>query len=148
MENTSNTNELLQEILKYQKKNARLTRISAIAVLVMACVFAVALAFLIPKAVKLVEGASNSLAQVDELIDDTGVVMQNLNDISVEVNTVISDAQVLIDNSNTMVEDNTDAITETVQKMNQVDFETLNKAINDLSDVVEPLANFFNKFSR
>lgn len=148
MENTSNTDELLQEILKYQKKNARLTRISAIAVLVMACVFAVALAFLIPKAVKLVDNAMGSLAQVDELIDDTGVVMQNLNDISVEVNTVISDAQVLIDNSNTMVEDNTDAITETVQKMNQVDFETLNKAINDLSDVVEPLANFFNKFSR
>ncbi len=148
MENTNNTDELLQEILKYQKKNARLTRISAIAVLVMACVFAVALALLIPKAVKLVDNAMGSLAQVDELMEDTGVVMQNLNDISVEVNTVISDAQVLIDNSNTMVEDNTDAITETVQKMNQVDFETLNKAINDLSDVVEPLANFFNKFSR
>ena len=148
MENSNNTDELLQEILKYQKKNARLTRISAIAVLVLACVFAVTLALLIPKAIKLVDGAMGSLAQVDELIDDTGVVMQNLNDISVEVNTVISDAQVLIDNSNTMVEDNTDAITETVQKMNQVDFEALNKAINDLSDVVEPLANFFNKFSR
>ncbi len=146
METGKTTEELLQDILKYQKRSSRLTRIAAIAALFLALVIAVALALVLPKAVKLIDNATESLAEVDGLIEDTEKVMGDLNDITVQVNTVITDAGVLIDNSNSMVEDNTDAITETVQKLNQVDFETLNKAINDLADVVEPLAKFFNVF--
>ena len=148
MENSKSTDELLEEILKYQKRSSRITRIAAIAVLFIACVFAVALALIIPKVVNILDNATETLEEVDELIADTGDIMDDLNDMTIEVNAVISDAGVLIDNSNSMVEDNTDAITETVQELNQVDFETLNQAINDLSDVVEPLANFFNKFQR
>ena len=31
---------------------------------------------------------------------------------------------------------------------NAIDFDTLNKAIDDLSKVIEPIANFFNGFRR
>ena len=37
---------------------------------------------------------------------------------------------------------------EALQKVNQFDIETLNSAIKDLSDVVEPMANFFNVFNK
>ena len=33
------------------------------------------------------------------------------------------------------------------EKLNIIDFETLNQAIEDLADVVEPLAKFFNVFN-
>ena len=35
-----------------------------------------------------------------------------------------------------------------VEKINAIDIETLNQAIRDFSDVVEPLAKFFNIFDR
>ena len=34
-----------------------------------------------------------------------------------------------------------------MEKLNTVDFETLNKAIEDLSKVIEPLAKFFGMFN-
>ena len=37
---------------------------------------------------------------------------------------------------------------EALTKVNQFDIETLNLAIKDLSDVVEPMAKFFNVFNR
>ncbi len=144
--NNRSTDELLKEILKYQKRSSRITRIAAIAVLFIVVAFAVALILIIPRVVNLMDHASESLAEVDALIEDTGEVIEELGGITEEINGVVAEAEVLIDNSNTMVENNTDAITETVQKLNNVDFETLNKAIKNLSDVVEPLAKFFNVF--
>jgi len=35
-----------------------------------------------------------------------------------------------------------------VDKINAIDIDTLNQAIKDFSDVVEPLAKFFNIFDR
>ncbi len=143
-----NTDELLREILKYQKRSSRMTRIAAIAVIFIVAVFAVAVGLIIPRAVNLVDHVSNSLAEVDAMIDHAGGMMENINKVTEEFNDLIADASILIDNSNSMVEDNTDAITETVNKLNSMDFDTLNKAIKDLSNVVEPLAKFFNVFKK
>lgn len=38
-------------------------------------------------------------------------------------------------------------IKEAVEKLNSIDFDTLNKAIENLAAVVEPLAKFFNVFN-
>ena len=80
MENSKSTDELLEEILKYQKRSSRITRIAAIAVLFIACVFAVALALIIPKVVNILDNATETLEEVDELIADTGDIMDDLND--------------------------------------------------------------------
>ena len=92
--NEKNTEQLLTELLAYQKKEVRHTRIA-------------------------------SLAEVDTLIGEAGT---------------------LINNTNSMVETNTDAVTDTIQKLNEVDFEGLNSAIQNLNDVVEPLSNFARMF--
>ena len=39
------------------------------------------------------------------------------------------------------------AVEQATEKLNVIDFETLNRAIEDLADVVEPLAKFFNVFN-
>ena len=39
-----------------------------------------------------------------------------------------------------------DSLAQMMAKLNTIDFESLNRAIGDLADVVEPLANFFHIF--
>jgi hypothetical protein len=52
------------------------------------------------------------------------------------------------DDLDTLITDNSETITTIMTDLDEIDFETLNTAIEDLGDVVEPLANFFNKFSK
>ncbi|MBR1861850.1 MAG: hypothetical protein IJ796_08325 [Lachnospiraceae bacterium] len=151
MENTATaekktTEELLEEILKYQKRGSRITRIAAFAVIFIVVIFAGALALMIPRAVNLLDHARESLAEIDYLIDETGDLITNTNNLVENFNDLSDGTTALIDNANKMISDNTDAITETVQKLNDVDFETLNQAIQDFSAVVEPLSKFFKRF--
>ena len=39
-----------------------------------------------------------------------------------------------------------EGVEQTMEQMNAIDFEALNRAIQNLSDVVEPMAKFFNVF--
>jgi len=45
-----------------------------------------------------------------------------------------------------MLTDNSQSLTDAVEKMNNIDFEGLNKAIQDLQDAVGPFANLMKKF--
>ena len=142
------TEELPRDILTYQKKSARLTRVAAIAVLVIVLAFAGALVLLIPRAIGLIDHAKESLSELDTIVSGADDIMNNVDEMMGNVNGLLDEANVLIGKSNDMISKNTDAVTETIQKLNNMDFETLNNAIEDLSDVVEPLAKFFNVFNR
>ncbi len=98
---------------------------------------------IMPKAVKFIDHAESSLSDIDKLIAEADKSMDDIETATVKLNSVLDEASVLIENTNTMVESNTDAITETVQKLNNVDFEALNKAIQDLSTIVGSLSRFF-----
>ena len=60
--------------------------------------------------------------------------------------TVMDHMETTLENINTWVEANTDAASGALQKMNELDIDSLNQAINDLADVVRPLANLSNLF--
>ena len=81
---------------------------------------------------------SAQLAQADwqGLISDLETVSNqmanaNLGSIVEEVNGLVQSSQV--------------GLEQTMEKFNSIDFDTLNKAINDLSRVVEPLAKLFGR---
>jgi ABC-type transporter Mla subunit MlaD len=101
---------------------------------------------IMPQTTAFISHAEASLTQIDQVIADADKAMEEINKATVKMDTVMDQASVLIENSNAMVENNTEAITETIQKLNKVDFEALNKAIKDLSAVIEPLAKFFGAF--
>lgn len=46
---------------------------------------------------------------------------------------------------NDFIEVNSDSVTQSMKKLQSVDFEGLNKAISDLETVVEPMAKLFGK---
>ena len=90
MDPVRNSEELLRELLSYEKKQLRHTRLATFVNILLVLAVLAALTLLVPRAL-------HSLAEVDRL--------------------AVS-AQELIDNASTMVADNTDAITETIRDLN------------------------------
>ena len=69
--------------------------------------------------------------------------VEDLEATTESINTLTKDAQVVINKAQTMLEDNEVAITQTMEKINNIDFDSLNNSIKSLSEVIEPLSKFF-----
>ena len=136
--------EQWEELLKVQKKMLLHTRITTLFNILLSVVLLVAVVMTIRWTNTKIEHMENSLTEIDRLVDDAGV---------------------LIDNTNAMVTENADAVAETVQKLNEVDFaglndaigylntaiqevdiEGLNDAINDLRKAIQPLTKLADLF--
>ena len=52
----------------------------------------------------------------------------------------------MINNVNRLVTSSQQDVEDALSKVNAIDFDSLNKAIKDLSDVIAPLAKFVNLF--
>ena len=90
MDPERNSEVLLRQLLTYEKKQLRHTRLATFVNILLVLAVLAALVLLVPRAL-------HSLAEVDRL--------------------AVS-AQELIDNASTMVAENTDAITETIRDLN------------------------------
>ena len=116
----------MAEFLDCQKKLLRQSRISLIMNIVLALALIAALAVLVPQARAELDHAEASLTEIDRLVADT---------------------EELVGGANEMIAD-TGAVTEAVQKLNEVDFETLNDAINNLNNAISPLSGLAGLFSK
>ena len=85
----------------------------------------VAVIILVPKITVTLDNANVALEQISFTAEQLDEVL-----ISVE----------------TLVEDSSEGITQALDNMNSIDFEKLNKSIDDLNNVVSPLSNFFSRF--
>lgn len=131
--------DVLKQILTYQKKEARNSKILSIAAICVAAALLISLAIVVPKVFRFIGQLEETVMEVDDLLVDVKSITKDVNGLADNVNS-------LVDNTNNMVTDNMGAITEIVQSLNEIDFDTLNKAITDLSDVVEPLGNMVRYF--
>lgn len=154
--------ELLVEMAKAERSASRRQLISSIAVLVIACVVAVAVILVVPKAFSLFNDAQellsdvrDSVGKLDGLIEDTGESMEKVNSMLDEIaptveglDQTMEGINEMVGGINTLVATNSENLAEAIEKLNGIDFETLNKAIADLEATVQPLANFFGAFNR
>ena len=78
------------------------------------------------------------MTQVQDMALEADTVMGNLNTVT----QALADADLgsMVDSVNTLATDSQSAVTEAMQKLETIDIDTLNQAIADLADVVEPLA--------
>lgn len=81
--------------------------------------------------------------QTLERMDDT---LQGVDSLIKTAEDALTTANAAADNANKLVADNADAVAEAMEKFNSVDFDALNRAINNLADIVEPLAKVSNFF--
>ena len=75
---------------------------------------------------------------LQQMADRAGTVMANLDTVAQD----LADANLgsMVENVNTLAADSQTVITEAMKKLDTIDIDTLNQAIADLADVVEPLA--------
>ena len=77
-------------------------------------------------------------AQVQDMTTQAETVMTNMETVT----QALADADLgsMVENVNALTQDSQVIVAEAMEKLDTIDIDTLNKAIKDLSDVVEPLA--------
>lgn len=132
--------ELLEQINASLEKQNRLARWQLIltAVLMTSCIILALLVFdLLPKVQELIPAIQNLIVQVETTLTDLQTITTQLAE---------ADLKGMVDNVDQLVGSSQIAVEETMNKMNALDLNTLNKAIKDLAAVIEPMAKFFNLF--
>lgn len=119
-----------QEQADYAKRAWIMSLISTIAVLIVAVFVLVYGAYLMPK--------------VNRILDDAEESLTNIQTISEEL--VKADYEGIIGDVGGLVTTTEESLNTTMKKIDEINIKQLNQAIKDLSDVIQPLANFFNTF--
>lgn len=88
--------------------------------------------------------------QLSGILNDAESTFQTLNTLSSEIEEanipgLFDDVSELVENAQSTVNDAMGGVGQAVEKVDELDIETLNKAISDLAAVVEPLAGLFGK---
>lgn len=125
--------ELLEDIKKSNNRDMKYQRISMVLMLI----FVVAVVALIPSIISTLDTAKATLVHMNDAITQIETALDSVETALESVEGLAAEGEVAMQ-----------GMEEALVKVNQFDIETLNLAIKDLSDVVEPLANFFNIFNR
>ena len=133
MEENKELMELLRQIHKSNRQQVRANRLL--------CVFA--LVSLICCVVLFVT-VYNMLPQLTAVVTRMDTVLGNLEQTTEQL--AAMDLETMVRDVDALVVTGQESLEQTMDKLNTIDFETLNRAIEDLADVIEPLAKFFNTF--
>lgn len=125
---------------QYLRKQLFFTRIFSVACCVLTVVLLAVLLIVMPpllgtmdKAVAALDQASETLTLVDETLELVGDTLVDIQSLFEE---------------DGLVGQSSEALAQATEKISTMDIDSLNDAIRDLGAVVEPLANFFDKFKR
>ena len=142
MEENKETLELLRKI----EKNNRIQTYSGYArtALVLAC--AVCIMVLTVAVLRLMPQINAILGQAQDAVKQVGTVLDYLEQTSYQLSQV--DMQGMVSNVDGLVTTGQQSLQATMEKLNSIDFEALNKAIKDLSAVTQSLANVTRIFGR
>lgn len=112
---------------KYARKQYRMSQITALASILVLCIVLYTSSTLIPK--------------VNQLLDDIQVSVSNIQNISQDL--AEADLPRMIRKVDSLASTSESSIRTAVDKLNAIDFEALNSAITDLSNIVRPLGRLF-----
>lgn len=118
--------ELLEDMKKSSQKNLMYQRITTVLMLV----FVLVVLALVPTAFSTLNSAKTALDHMDEAITEMETALESVEDLADDAETAITSAETAL------------------EKVGEIDIETLNEAITDLSDVVEPMSEFFGMFKK
>ena len=133
--------EQIEKLIALQRQTLRQTRLAALAFFALLAVTVLALAYALPKVLSLASHA-------DEMLTTTAELAAAVGDFVEETRPMIEEVSDLASNANAVILDNTEAVAEAVGKLNDIDIERLNDAIDGLASAVQPLARFGELFSR
>ena len=157
----------MREVMERLEKNSRRQTAAAvtqcvISVLSLICAAAALMMVLMlaPKIQQMTDRTEEFIATAEEALEDVQLASEKLSELDlgpvlVEIKGLLENVDGLLTNVDSLVSDvdtlvgtTQNGLEDTLEKIEKVDFDKLNKAIGDLAAVVEPLAKFFNSFSR
>ncbi|MEG2350419.1 MAG: hypothetical protein RSB57_07910 [Hungatella sp.] len=115
---------------KYAKKQYLMSKITAMASILVLGIVLFAAVTILPK--------------VNDTFQNMDIIMKDLEQITAEL--AAADLQQMITDVDHLVTSSEQNIQDALTQVNSIDIDTLNQAIKNLSDVISPLANFFNRF--
>ena len=128
----------LQLILERLEKNSRKQLLHARLQTLFSIVCALCCGTLLLKLLQFIPQLENLVAQAEILLRDLDTVTKALAQL---------DLSQMVENINELVTTSQSGVEEALEKINEIDFDTLNQAVEDLSKVVKPLADFAKKLS-
>ena len=140
MENTQKLMDLLEQMEKANRKQVAYARLQ----FVFSVIAAICCILLLLAGVKV-------LPQLQEAALQAETVLTNLETVTTELAQadligMVENVDALVTNVDGLVGTSQEGVEQTMAKINAIDFDALNDAIQDLSDVIEPIAKFFNTF--
>ena len=142
MEENKETQELLRKI----EKNSRIQTFAGYARTALVLVCAVCMVVVTCAVMKLMPQVNAILGQAQGAVDQVGTVLDYLEQTSAQLSQV--DMQGMVSNVDSLVTTGQQSLEATMDKLNSVDFETLNQAIKDLAAVTESLSKVTKIFGR
>lgn len=127
------TKEILKELLEFEKREARYQKITSILIFCLVLIMGIVSFMIVPVAVQTLTTANATIVQAQE-------ALAKITDEMESINGMVSSITETSNSVNKMVNDNAADLTTSVQNLNSIDFEGLNKAIRDLQDAVAPMA--------
>lgn len=122
----------MEQLLADSKKRTAYARITAFAAIgVFVAVIAVCV-LVVPRIFRLIDGTDAMLTSAETALTEISEMTANITETSTGLNDFLTD--------------NSQTISDAISGINQVDITTLNEAIQDLKDAVEPFANLMNRF--
>lgn len=140
MDNEQKVIKLLEDLEKSSRRQTAYARMqfifSAIAVLICVIVLISVL---------------QVLPVIQNIATKAEYVISNLESVTADLAksdllSIVDDMDELVGSVDSLVSTSQLGVEQALQKINGIDFETLNGAIEDLSDVIEPIAKFFNRY--
>ena len=139
--------EILERLDKSNREQVRYARLQSILALLAAVCFIVllfAVGGIMPQLMDFAAQAQDIAVEAETLLGQAEVVLTNLEEVTNELTEVkftemINDVDELVVSSQAGLE-------EALEKINSIDIETLNDAIDGLSKVVEPLTKLVKVF--
>ena len=140
MENNQKLMDLLEQMDKANRKQVAYARLQFI----FSVIAAICCILLLLAGVKV-------LPQLQEAALQAETVLTNLETVTTELAQadligMVENVDALVTNVDGLVGTSQEGVEQTMAKINAIDFDALNDAIKDLSDVIEPIAKFFNTF--
>ena len=142
MEENKETLELLRKI----ERSSRMQTYSGYVRTGLMLVCAVCMAVLVVMVFRLMPQINEILAQAQHAFNQVGTVLDYLEQTSYQLSQV--DLQGMVSNVDGLVTTGQQSLEASMEKLNGVDFEALNKAIKDLEAVIEPLTKMTKVFGR
>lgn len=140
MENNPEMQEMLARLEKSNRQQVRYARLQCLfALLAAVCCAAMLFAVL-----SMIPQVQQIAAQIQDLGSQAETVLTNLEAVTSKLAEV--DLGSMVSNVDTLVTDSQEGVKQALDKINELDITSLNRAIADLSAVVKPLADFFGRF--